>query len=242
MGIGKIFKGLVDIVYPKSCPVCKTRLQESASADMPVCTRCWLKIKKNVPPFCVRCGRHLEKKTFTKNVCPACTRKEFYFDRAFAACTYEGVLKDLIHEFKYKGKDYLGVALCSLLTDYIKEYNLPMEYLDVVIPVPLHGARLREREFNQAQVLALGIGQAFGKPVLPVLVRHRPTRTQTELEPHQRQQNVRNSFRVLSGFAIKEKNALLVDDVLTTGATCSEAARTLKMAGANVVFVLALAN
>ena len=238
-----IVKGLVDLVYPKICIVCRKKLNGKSRVDSLVCMECWVKIKKNLPPFCCSCGRHLEKNHFTKHVCPACIKNKLHFDRAFSPCVFEGVLKELVHEFKYKGKDYLGRSLSRLMIEFIQEYNLPLHYLDLIIPVPLHNARLREREFNQAEVLSNHIAATFNKKVLTNnLIRHRPTRTQIELDEENRLLNIKGCFSVKENRDIKGKNILLVDDVLTTSATSSEAAKTLKNAGANIVFVLTLAN
>jgi ComF family protein len=239
----ELISSLVDIIYPKICLVCKTDLKGLSSVDKLICRQCWSKIKRNIPPFCHSCGRHLESQDFNKHICPACIKNPLYFDRAFSPCVYEGVMKELIHEFKYKNKDYLGHTLSKLMTEFIKEYDLPMGDIDSIVPIPLHKTRLREREFNQAQVLSNYIAQEFNKDLRDkTLVRNRYTRTQTELETDQRLLNVRGSFSVIRKADMKGKNILLVDDVLTTGATSSEAACVLKNAGANIVFVLTLAN
>lgn len=240
--IRRLIEGLVDIIYPKRCLACKNKLSE-ASIDGLICAQCWSKIKKNTPPFCHCCGRRLDKTGFAKNICLQCQKMQLHFDRAFSPCVYDGTIRELIHEFKYGAKDYLGAPLSRLMIEFVKEYNLPMQMLDYVIPVPLHKSRLREREFNQAQVLSKFIAAEFKKELLSdVLWRHRQTRTQADLEMEQRLLNVKDSFSVTNHDRIKGKNLLLVDDVLTTGATSSEAAYALKNAGANIVFVLTLAN
>jgi len=238
-----LLKGLVDLVYPKACVVCKSSIYNRPSIDEVVCAGCWEKIKKNVPPFCHSCGRQLRKNNLTKHICPECVRKKLHFDRAYSPCVYDGAIKELIHEFKYKGKDYLGRTLSKLMIDFIKEYDLPVGYMDFIVPVPLYKSRLREREFNQSHILSKHIGQEFGKGILDnTLIRHRLTQTQTELDIEKRAANVRDSFSVRNNSILRGKNILLVDDVLTTAATSSEAAKTLKNAGANIVFVLTLAN
>ena len=238
----RLINGLVDIVYPKTCLACKNKLN-GASIEHIICAKCWNKIKRNVPPFCHFCGRHLGNRNLTKNICQNCLKANLHFDRAFSPCVYEGVIKELIHQFKYKSKDYLGSPLSKLMIGFIKEYNIPMDYLDFILPIPLHKTRLREREFNQAQILSEYIAKEFKKNLLSdVLIRHRHTKTQIDLEINQRLLNVLESFSVTRQSDIKGKNLLLVDDVLTTAATSSEAARTLKDAGANIVFVLTLAN
>jgi len=238
----RLLDGLVDIVYPKKCLACKNKL-DIASSDAFICSQCRGKIKRNMPPFCRHCGRHLNTKIDTKGICASCIRQPLYFDRAFSSCIYEGVIKELIREFKYKNKDYLARSLSEIMIDFIKEYNLPLDYMDLIVPVPLHKARLREREFNQAGILSNHIAGAFNKIVSEeALIRRRATRTQVELKDNERFINVAGSFSLDPAISVRGKNILLVDDVLTTGATASEAARVLKNSGANIVFVLTLAN
>jgi len=238
----RILRGLTDIAYPKICLVCKDKLDAKSKDDL-LCSLCRLKIKRNMPPFCLACGRHLEKANRNKSICPACLRRALSFDRAFSPCLYEGVIKELIHEFKYKNKLHLGKPLSGIMTEFIKEYDLPIKYLDLIIPMPLHKTRLREREFNQAEVLSRHIASEFNKEIASdVLIRHRLTKTQTELPLSKRYLNVKDSFSVAENCTLRNKNVLLVDDVLTTGATSSEAAYAIKKSGANIVFVLTLAN
>jgi competence protein ComFC len=241
--LNRLKEGLKELVFPKVCVVCKDSLKRHSAIDDALCIFCLAKIKRNTPPFCFCCGRHLDRLSLNKNICPGCIKKTLQFDRAFSPCAYEGVIKDLIHAFKYNGKDYLGKTLSRLIIDFIKDYSLPMDYLDFIVPVPLHSTRLREREFNQAQVLGEYVAKEFNKPLLgETLKRIRNTRTQTELKEAERFLNVRDSFILSEDELIHGKNILLIDDVMTTAATCSEAASCLKKGGANIVFVLTLAN
>jgi len=238
----RLLLGITDLVYPKKCLACKGVLAQAESSKH-VCAGCFSKIKFNIPPFCHSCGRHLEDFKKHKNLCPQCLRLTFNFDRAFSPCAYDGVVKELIHEFKYKGKVRLADPLAALMADFIREYSLPMEYMDHILPMPLSKTRLREREFNQAHHLSAHLSGVFEKDILDnVLIRSRHTRSQTELEMPERRKNILGSFKVTDRDAVRNKNILLVDDVLTTGATSSEAAGVLKEAGANIVFVLTLAN
>lgn len=239
----RIWQGLLDIIYPNKCHACKNKIEAENSIDQLICLACWDKIKINLPPFCWQCGRRLQKKDFAKNTCSGCVRRRLHFDRAFSPCRYEGVMADLIHEFKYKGKDYLGRPLGKLMSNFIKEYDLPIKDIDLVMPIPLHKTRLREREFNQARLLGECIAEEFGKEMVSdCLIRERHTLSQTQIDPAQRLKNVQGSFAVRDGGLTKNKNILLIDDVLTTGATCSEAALALKSAGSGIIFVLTLAN
>ncbi len=240
---GVLIDGLSTILFPKTCVVCKNKLKGGISVDNFVCLACWGKISKNAPPFCHSCGRHIGKSNSTKNICPKCIRQPLHFDRAFSPCNYDGPVKELIHAFKYSGKDYLGKTLSNIMSQFILEYNLPINYTDYIIPIPLHSSKLREREFNQAQILSNHIGKTFNKPVLSnALMRFRATKAQVQLDTEDRMQNVANSFSLRRDSDIRGKDILLVDDVLTTGATASEASKTLKDAGARIIFVLTLAN
>jgi len=237
-----LLEGLKDLFYPNCCLVCKNRINSNQEQHF-VCLPCLEKIEMNLPPFCAYCGRGLNKSSLAKNICSDCLKTRFYFDRAFSPCKYSGTIKKLVHEFKYNGRDYLGKSLGKIMNNFIREYKLPIEYMDFIIPVPLHTSRLRQREFNQAQVLSEQLAGEFDKKVLPgVLIRNKATKTQTELNPEERRLNVKESFFVTKPDLVKNMNLLLVDDVLTTGATSSEAARSLKESGARIVFVITLAN
>ncbi|MFY9402480.1 MAG: ComF family protein [Candidatus Omnitrophota bacterium] len=236
-----LLRGLKEILFPKACSSCKKKLNESD--EELICKECYLGIKINLPPFCVSCGRHLEKNNFNKNICPGCAGKRLYFDRAFSACIYEGIATKLIHEFKYRGKESLAKPLSKIMINFIREYSLPIESFDFIIPIPLHKIKLREREFNQAEKLSSYIAKEFNKKVSSdILLRRRNTKAQAGLKDKERKLNVAGSFTVAKNSNLKNSNLLLIDDVLTTGATASEAALVLKNAGAQAVFVLTLAN
>lgn len=240
-GLRTHLKSLSNIIYPRHCTICKSNLATD-SLDGLLCRQCWDRIKRNVPPICFRCGRHLEESVIN-HTCASCRERHYHFDRAYSACTYEGVLKELIHQFKYTGKEYLGNILSRLLIEFINEYGLSLEPFDFVIPIPLHRRKLREREFNQAEILAGALALKFGLVLLKDgLLRLRDTSTQTELPKEERLENVKGCFAANPGVEFKGRNILLVDDLLTTAATCSEAAYVLKNAGCRQVLVLVLAN
>jgi len=237
-----LLKGLRDILYPRICLVCRNKINALSIGEL-VCFKCWGQIKKNLPPFCRICGRTLNKDDPGKHLCSGCIKHPLHFDRAFSPCVYDGPIKELIHQFKYQKKDYLGPLIAGFMVEFIREYKIPIDSLDLVIPVPLHPARLREREFNQALILSDRIAKAYSKKVLKDnLVRCRHTRTQTDLKDQQRFNNVKASFAVRDPGTIRGKSILLIDDVMTTGATSSEAAFALKNAGADKVLVLTLAS
>jgi len=237
-----LFKGLKDLIYPNYCLGCKNRIDLNKEQNL-VCINCLAKIEMNLPPFCATCGRHLDAEAIKNNICNGCKNTKFYFDRAFSPCIYTGVMKKLIHEFKYSKSDYLGKSLGAIMNTFIRDYNLPIQHLDYIVPIPLHKSRLREREFNQAEILSQEVAKEFDKKIITkALIRNKPTKTQTELKFEERKQNMKDSFLVVEPEQIKNTNLLLIDDVLTTAATSNEAAKNLKMAGAKIVILLTLAN
>lgn len=236
------FKTLQEIIYPRYCLLCRKR-NPLLEEDEPVCHSCIAKIIPNTAPFCKKCGRKILRLDASGGICALCCKSRFHFDRAFAGYPYDGIIKELIHQFKYKNKISLGKRLSWLLIEFTEEYRLPLDGSDCVIPIPLYTAKLREREFNQAQILAHYLSCHYKlMQVDNNLQRIRNTATQTELDKAARLENVRGAFKLKNPQGIKDKTILLIDDVFTTGATASEAAGALKNAGASAVYVLTLAN
>ncbi len=237
-----MLKNLINILYPAQCLICK-RTTAPSNLDCSVCVNCWNRIEKNRPPCCKICGRHMGAGFASLNVCPKCRRTNYHFDRAFSPCVYQGAMKELIHLFKYKGKIYLGKPLSDILAGFIKARLLPIDMVDTIVPVPLHTRKLREREFNQAQILTKYVAEEFDKKVsFDNLYRIKDNPSQITLTDAQRWENVKGIFGLKEPSEFKNKVILLVDDVFTTGATISEAAYILKNGGANVIFALTLAN
>ncbi|MCU0614249.1 MAG: ComF family protein [Desulfobacterales bacterium] len=238
----RFFGAIIDIIYPRTCLSCNKALGENP-VDEIICRKCWNSIRLNNYPFCLKCGRHIEEANVSLNSCPACRAQNLCFDRAYSACIYEGAIKKLIHALKYSEKEHLGASLSRLLIDFIREFKLKISEIDLLIPIPLHKSRLREREFNQSEILAGYIAREFKKTLsVESLSRRHRTRPQADLSFDKRLSNVKNSFIVDKKEMIFKKNILLIDDVFTTGSTCSDAARALKEAGAKKVIVLTLAN
>ena len=192
-------------------------------------------------PICAQCGVHLPD---GGKHCFRCKKGKIHFDVVRSFGSFEGPLKELIHKFKYEGKDYLGEDLSFFL---LKAWNLypELKAAEAAVPVPLHGASLRERGYNQAEVLAKHFVlwlQPHPLPCADLLERVRRTETQTRLASRARAKNVESAFTVRDPSAVKGKTILLVDDVCTTCATLNECAITLKGAGARKVFALTLAR
>lgn len=152
------------------------------------------------------------------------------------------MLRECIHHFKYRKKAYLARPLGELLIDRMRE-DKDLGEADFLIPVPLDGRRLREREFNQAHLLAQGVSRYFNIPISSRNLRRvRRVPPQTQLSRKEREKNVKGLFQVRKGEKYKGRKILLIDDVFTTGATVNECARVLKQAEAEEVQVLTVAR
>ncbi|MBN1870129.1 MAG: ComF family protein [Candidatus Omnitrophica bacterium] len=172
----------------------------------------------------------------------SCSKSHPVYDFAWAACLYQPPLSGLICRFKYNQKTSLRKFLSRLMIDFIKTYSLDVMQFDKIVPIPLFHSRLRERGYNQSQFLAEEIANEYKIDLsLSNLARVRETQHQTLLSEKERWTNIRGAFRIKHPAESSGKNILIVDDLLTTGATASEAARALKDAGAKTVGVLTLA-
>jgi len=195
---------------------------------------------------CGLCGERLvTRHTEAQPICGECRTAAPPFARAMAYGSYEGGLRELIHLLKYGRVRPAAGVLGRMLAEVIQAFG--SEFLRaVVVPVPLHGSKLHQRGFNQAEEIARAALKNLNRSELKfaagVLNRRRATESQTGLSDHQRQQNVRGAFVVVLPGEIAGKDVLLVDDVLTTGATASECARVLRRAGADRVFVATVAR
>ena len=250
-----LWDGLLDFIYPPHCLVCETHNQPA------VCAACFAAFAPLPEPSCSTCGRPLstqgdanpEADDVPPRVVLPCKWCEavkasggWGFDRAFAAGSYYGPLRHAVHQLKYNRREFLGEPLGEFLANrcIVDGVISPADLgdIDFVAAVPLHASRERGRGFNQARLLARPVAEMRGVPLLapPDLRRVRKTRPQVGLGEAERRANMEaGAFSASS--AVNGKGVLLIDDVLTTGATVSACARALKDAGASPVFVAVLA-
>ncbi len=234
-----IFQGISDLLYPHNCLLCHHYLN-SPQKNLTLCSNCLNTIELNRPPFCQKCSRHLTDGN--QSHCDDCLRKDFRFDYAFSPCFYNETMRKLIHLFKYGNKTSLRQCFSELTFSFLKDYPLHFDSFDLLMPVPLHPVRFRERGYNQSCILAQGVAQRLNLPLCNKnLIRIRHTQNQARVNPKNRFTNIHGAFRIKHSAQVKEKSILLVDDLLTSGTTASEAARILKEAGARRVSVLTLA-
>lgn len=240
-----VIKRFLHIVLPTLCRNCGKTLVEERQPFF--CNRCWAGIRPIPPPVCPCCGEPFASSVALayspEHRCGDCRERLPAFDSARAVGYYQGVLVEAIHLFKYQAKTRLSRYLAALMVEAARKMPGVQEGLDVVLPVPLHRGRLRQREFNQSLLLAHKLSRGLHVPLLiDVLERSRWTRPQVELDGEERRKNVRKAFVVKRPERIEGLRVLLVDDVYTTGATVNECAKVLKKAGAKAVHVLTLAR
>jgi ComF family protein len=231
---------LLDFVYPQHCAICKKYLRRE---EKDICEVCWKGLVTLPDSFCPYCKLFIEKGDTECSFCKSAG--EFSEDHKILLVRslgrFDDYYRELIHRFKYGKKIPLGRRLGQRLGETIDDDSIFLK-ADFLIPVPLHKSRYRERGFNQSDILAEGISKVIGLSVLKsVLKRKKNTKDQTDLSFQQREENVRGAFVVSEPEMINGKKIILVDDVITTGATLSECARMLKQAGAEKILGMTIA-
>jgi ComF family protein len=231
--------GLFHLVFPDDCRVCGEPLRDVSR--IPVCARC-LEFTQPIAAehFCIACRTPFLNPfpLDESGRCALCRLGLAGFDEVYSFGWYQGALRTLIHLFKYVGVR----PLARVFGRYLKR-ALPVDrQFDVVVPMPLHWKRRWHRGFNQAALLAREVARRYGVPVSQVVRRSRATPSQAGLTHAKRRANVRGAFKVKRGARLNGLRVLLIDDVLTTGATAAACARELKRAGATHVTLLALAR
>jgi len=235
-------------LLPSDCTLCGFPLP--LLLPVPICDACWAEIPVHTEPVCSRCGDALPPVDSASRVCRPCRLVPPPFVRAVSYGPYQGRMRDAIHALKYQALVPASRRLGRMLSKAIAELapDLPAKML--VIPVPLHRSKFSQRGFNQARLLAshalAGLRETHPGWRLTLasstVVRQRATDSQAGLTPRQRRQNVRGAFVIPDPQAVTGQNVILVDDILTTGATVRSVAQVLLRAGAAKVWVATLSR
>lgn len=259
-------KTISNIILPRMCFICEKKIDSGF-----ICAECRMKIKFIRSPICRGCAKEMKPSTtscrvFSSSylhcrssdeseggiqrskitikdsvVCWDCRKKNIPYDKLLSCIHYEEPIKTLIHLFKYCNYDYLAELLVSLMIDYLLKVGFNAKRYDLMIPVPSHPIRLKEREYNQSYLLAKGLSSFFKVPLRSDIIfcsQLRPS--QTKLKKELRYKNVEDIFEVKNN--LENKEIILVDDIITTGATISECAKALKEKKASLVTVITLAK
>lgn len=204
--------------------------------DYRLCSRCLKEIPFTQDKFCLRCGEIL---TGNYDFCYRCKDCEYDFDYARSVMAYTDKTSPIIMRFKYNGRKNYAKPLAYLLKDYFAKSDL---IADALTFVPMPVKREKERGYNQGKELCIKFSELTGVPMIDCLIRIKENVKQADLNAKQRAENIKGSFAVIDKTLVKNKEFLIIDDVMTTGATASECAKTLIKAGAKNVQVLTIAK
>ena len=224
---------------PPQCPCCERFSEEGKQG---FCSNCLSQIRWIEPPFCSICGIPFISREVETHPCGACVTHRKYFTIARALGAFEGALQEAIHRWKYEGKTYLTPFFADWMAEGLNRHWEPGS-LDLLIPVPLHTRRLRERGFNQSLLLVRELSRQTGIPYRKsILQKKKSTIPQVNLSGVEREKELRGTFHVIGKEELSGLSVLLIDDVYTTGATVNECSKVLLRGGAKKVDVLTLAH
>jgi ComF family protein len=236
--LGQAGRALVEVVYPPACIACGRAI----GTPHGLCAACWAGLRFIERPYCERLGTPFAADLGLSLVSPAAIADPPVYARARAVARYEETARTLVHRLKYGDRLDTARALGAMLARAGAELARDC---DLIVPVPLHRTRLWWRRFNQSMELARPVAETFGKPLDgSLLLRVKRTAPQVGLSRNQRGLNLQGAFRVPpeARARLKGRRVLLVDDVVTTGATANAASRALLRGGASAVDVLAFAR
>ena len=231
-----LLSDLLDFIYPPFCGICGQRLTDE---EKNICRMCWRSLAVIEEPYCRRCGLPLD---LPGPVCPGCRSRQRHFSFARSFGIFDERLQRILHLFKYRRRRSLAERLAQILLPVIRQ-DRRFETMEAIVPVPLHGTKARSRGYNQSELIASRLSRKAGFNLLNgILLRVRNTPSQSSLGLTEREKNVRDAFRVRDPKTISEMRLILLDDVLTTGATADACAGALLKAGVKEVCVLTVAR
>jgi len=234
-----ILRAVLDIGFPPNCIACRISLID-VEDDVFLCPDCLEEIPRFDGPTCQRCGDRLP--VTQPECCRSCQERHLHFDSVAAIGPYEGLLRQLILETKQVQGESIAMTLARLAGRWLGS-QLAAQESDVVVPIPMHWSRRIVRRTNGPEVVGQVVARFLGIPCASrMLRRRRKTNRQFALPRSKRFPNVHDAFVQRASYHLEDARVLLVDDILTTGATCDDAARVLRAAGAERVNVLVLAR
>ncbi|MGB4657663.1 MAG: ComF family protein [Mobilitalea sp.] len=230
---------ILDIIYPVRCPICNEIVIPKGTK---ICSFCKEKLRYIKEPRCKKCSKPIEFDEI--EYCSDCKRKDFHFNKGYAVWVYDDAMKHSISNFKYHNKKEYAKFYVQEIVEYYSGYIKKISP-DVIVPIPIHRSKYLERGYNQTEILALGIGKAFGIPVLShLLIRNKKTLPQKQLSDKERLRNLMEAFsyndKLVSTYHEKIKKVLLIDDIYTTGSTIEACTNVLKVNGIDEVFFVVL--
>ena len=224
---------ILNWLYPPACIACKVMLPVNMG-NFYICERCEPLFERAQLPFCKKCGQKLESEDEN---CASCFGKSFYFESNVSVFVYDELMRDLLHDMKFRNKKRIATGLGLLFAKYIE---IPNE--DYILTwLPMHPKKQKERGFNQAEVMAKEIAKALGVTCRNIIRRVIDTPAQSGLHPKLRQENVKGVFEIIKGLSVQGASIVIIDDIFTTGASVNECAKVLKEGGAKKIYAKTLA-
>ena len=232
----ELIRTLQHWIYPPRCMSCRNLLplQDKRRRSLWLCAHCEVLFLPLEIPGCTKCSVPVSSEGL---ICSSCSSRTYYFVHNRSAFAYEDLVRDLIHEIKFRRKRHVAQGLGRLWAERLKG-QIPKDA--ILAPVPMHPKKRRERGFDQAEVMAKAIAEGNNAIFTNVLERVQDTPPQSGLHPRQRAENIRDAFQVKPGLDIVDKKFVLVDDIFTTGSSLNECARILMLKGAAQVQTLTL--
>jgi ComF family protein len=228
---------IIDTIFPPRCLCCYDIINDIGT----ICSDCWNKIDFIGEISCIICSMPLDYE-YPDNICNRCNITKPCFDNSACVFIYSDFSKDIIHRLKFQDNTQIAKYLSKWLARSGQDILMKT---DILAPIPIHFFRLFTRKFNQSALIAKYLPLNHNLQYHHnLLIKHRYTKPQSDLNYNLRTKNICDSFKLNSKFLeiVKNKNITLIDDVMTTGATANECAKILKLAGASQVFILALAR
>ncbi len=232
----RIIRLLIDFIYPRRCPVCHEIVNSMGEL---ICTTCKIKLKYVKEPYCMKCGKPLNDDE--KEYCIQCLGKKYYFDEGRSVFIYDDTMRFSIYRFKYGNRpeyaEFYAQEIYKKYKQKIKEWKP-----ELIIPIPLHKSKNNKRGYNQAYLIAKELSRISKIPTDEhYLIRKKKTTVQKSLSASQREDNIKNAFKIKKN-RVKLKSAILIDDIYTTGATINEASRVLKEYGISQVYSICVST
>jgi len=229
----KYLNTIKELLFPAICFYCEDKIKDGI-----LCKKCKEKIDFLYPPLCKFCSKPL---TYNKtSICKDCKNKKYPYDRLISITSYKEPLVSLLYLFKYKNYDYIGEFLSSIIIEHLLKIGFNLGDYDLIIPVPLHPKKLKEREYNQTLILARFISNYFKIALKDdIIYKIKDTVSQTKLEKTKRIENIKDTF-LIKDKDMENKKIIIIDDVFTTGATLYECSKLLREKNPSNITLLTL--
>ena len=237
VSLKKITDILINLLFPPHCQFCSEVISWIPEKKFELCDECLKKVSFIGMDSCALCGKKLYDEK-----CQSCetNHEQRYYTSVISACEYEGLIREKLLDFKFNGEKILAEIFSQFLIEKLKMTE--KNKYDIIISVPMHIVRQKERGYNQSELIAEKIAEHIGIPLMQnALTKNKPIERQSKLNKQQRNQNVKDVFVILNDLDIDGKTVLLIDDIITTGATVNECSKALIKAGAKEVFVATVA-